>query len=452
MNRKRFLQTTSIITGGLILSDVTGCRSSQKVEMKNEHLSNWAGNLQYSTNNVYYPKTVEEVQEVVKRCNKVKALGSKHSFNTIANSKDNFISLSNLNKVVSLDKANNTITIESGTRYGDFAPYLDQHGYALENLASLPHITVAGATATGTHGSGVTHGNLSSQVAAIEFVNAKGDVINLSKKDGDKFYGAIVNLGAVGIVTKATLNVIPTFKMKQVVYMNMPMSALKDHFADVESKGYSVSLFTTWANKNINEVWVKSVANDNDSPAPHELFGATLATKNMHPVQEQSAENTTDQMGVPGTWYERMPHFKMGFKPSTGKELQAEFFVPIEHAYDAIMAVETLNEKITPHLFITEIRTIKADDLWMSPCYKQTAVAIHFTFKQETDAVMQLLPLIEQQLMPFNVKPHWAKLFTLDPKILQSRYQKLANFKQLVAEYDPDGKFRNDFLEKNLYS
>lgn len=451
MNRKRFLQTTSIITGGLILSDVTGCRSSQKVEMKNEHLSNWAGNLQYSTNNVYYPKTVEEVQEVVKRCNKVKALGSKHSFNTIANSKDNFISLSNLNKVVSLDKANNTITIESGTRYGDFAPYLDQHGYALENLASLPHITVAGATATGTHGSGVTHGNLSSQVAAIEFVNAKGDVINLSKKDGDKFYGAIVNLGAVGIVTKATLNVIPTFKMKQVVYMNMPMSALKDHFADVESKGYSVSLFTTWANKNINEVWVKSVANDNDSPAPHELFGATLATKNMHPVQEQSAENTTDQMGVPGTWYERMPHFKMGFKPSTGKELQAEFFVPIEHAYDAIMAVETLNEKITPHLFITEIRTIKADDLWMSPCYKQTAVAIHFTFKQETDAVMQLLPLIEQQLMPFNVKPHWAKLFTLDPKILQSRYQKLADFKQLVAEYDPEGKFRNDFLEKNLY-
>ncbi len=345
MNRKRFLQRVSIITGGVILSNLTGCRPSQKVEMKNESLSNWAGNLQYSTNNVYYPKTVEEVQEVVKRCKKIKALGSKHSFNTIANSKDNFLSLGDLNKVVSLDKANNTITVESGTRYGDFAPYLDQHGFALENLASLPHITVAGACATGTHGSGVQHGNLSTQVAAIEFVNAKGDIIQLSKKDGDNFYGAIVNLGAIGIVTKVTLNIIPTFRMKQVVYMNMPMSALKDHFADVESKGYSVSLFTTWADKNINEVWVKSIANDNDTSAPQELFGATLATKNMHPVQEQSAENTTDQMGVPGTWYERMPHFKMGFKPSTGKELQAEFFVPIEHAYDAIMAVETLNRK-----------------------------------------------------------------------------------------------------------
>lgn len=452
MNRKRFFQTTSAIAGGFMLSDFLACNSLQKVEMKNEQLSNWAGNLNYGTKNVYYPKTVEEVQEVVKQCSKLKALGSKHSFNTIANSKDNLLSLSDLNKVISLDTNNHLITVESGARYGDFAPYLDQHGYALENLASLPHITVAGATATGTHGSGVTHGNLSSQVAAIEFVNAKGDIVNLSKKDGDKFYGAVVNLGALGVVTKVTLNVIPTFKMKQVVYRNMPIDALKDHFADVEAKGYSVSLFTNWANKNINEVWIKSIANANDAPADKELYGATLATKNMHPVEDQSAENTTDQMGVPGTWYERMPHFKMGFKPSTGKELQAEFFVPIEHAYEAIMAVETLHEKITPHLFITEIRTIKADDLWMSPCYKQTSVTIHFTFKQETDAVMQLLPLIEQQLMPFNVKPHWAKLFTLDPKILQSRYAKLADFKQLVASYDPDGKFRNDFLAKNLYS
>lgn len=452
MDRKRFLRTTSAIASGFILPDFIACNSSIKAEMKNEHLSNWAGNLHYATGNVYYPKSVEEVQEVVKQCSKVKALGSRHSFNTIANSTYNQLSLSKLNKVVSLDTSNHTITVEAGTRYGDFAPYLDQHGYALENLASLPHITVAGACATGTHGSGVRHGNLSTQVAAIEFINAKGDVVNLSKKEGDKFYGAVVNLGAIGIVTKVTLDVLPTFKMKQVVYRNMPMDALKDHFADVESKGYSVSLFTNWANKNINEVWVKSIANDNEVPAGQDLYGGILATKNMHPVEDQSAENTTDQMGVPGTWYERMPHFKMGFKPSTGKELQAEFFVPVEHAYDAIMAVETLHEKITPHLFITEIRTIKADNLWMSPCYKQTSVAIHFTLKQETDAVMQLLPLIEQQLMPFNVKPHWAKLFTLSPKILQSRYERLKDFKDLIASNDPDGKFRNEFLDRNLYS
>lgn len=456
MNRKKFLQTAGAISGGVILSDMIACNSPQKSpvlsQAANEHLKNWAGNLTYSTGNVHYPKTVEEVQDVVRKCDSVKALGSRHSFNTIADSTQNQLSLQNLNKVISLDKNANTITVEAGTRYGDFAPYLDEHGYALANLASLPHITVAGACATGTHGSGIKNQNLSSAVAAIEFVNAAGDVITLSKKDGDKFYGAVVNLGAIGIVTKVALDIMPTFQVKQVVYRNMPMDELKDHFADVEAKGYSVSLFTNWANKNINEVWIKSIATSNDEPASAELFGAKAATKNMHPVEDQSAENTTDQMGVPGKWYERLPHFKMGFKPSTGKELQAEYFVPVEHAYDAIMAIEKLSEKITPHLFITEIRTIKADELWMSPCYKQTSVTIHFTFKQEVEAVMNLLPQIEKQLSPFNAKPHWAKLFTMQPKILQSSYAKLADFKELVAEYDPKGKFRNEFLQKNIYS
>jgi xylitol oxidase len=453
MDRKTFLQTASFLTGSVIISDMIACKPSQKSATMNEHLTNWAGNLTYRTGNVHYPKTMKEVQEVVKRCNKIRALGSRHSFNTIADSTANQLSLQNLNKVISLDKTANTVTVESGTRYGDFAPYLDDNGFALANLASLPHITVAGACATGTHGSGVKNGNLSTSVAAIEFVNAAGDVITLSKKkDRDKFYGAIVNLGAIGIITKVTLDIIPTFKMKQVVYLNMPMSELKNNFADLESKGYSVSLFTDWKNKNINEVWIKSRVADNDTTAEPELYDAKLATKNMHPIASESAENVTDQMGIPGPWYERMPHFKMGFKPSAGKELQAEYFLPIDHAYDAIIAVEKLNEKITPHLFITEIRTINADELWMSPCYKQTSVAIHFTWKQETEAIMSLLPLIEEQLSPFNAKPHWAKLFTMSPKILQSRYEKLADFMQLVAEYDPKGKFRNEFLERNIYS
>jgi xylitol oxidase len=453
VNRKKFLQTTSVITGGIILSDIVACNAPEKTPAMNEPLTNWAGNLTYGTSNVYYPKTVAELQEVVKKYDKLTALGSKHSFNTIANNTNNLVSLRDMNKIVSLDSAANTITIEAGLRYGDFAPYLDEHGYAVANLASLPHITVAGACATATHGSGIKNGNLSTAVAAIEFINAAGDIITLSKKkDVDAFYGAVVHLGAIGVVTKLTLDLIPTFKMKQFVYLDMPMSELKNNFDAIESKGYSVSLFTDWKNKNINEVWIKSRVDEKDMAAAPGLYGAKLATKNMHPIASESAENVTDQMGVPGAWYERMPHFKMGFKPSAGKELQAEYFVPVEHAYDAIMAVEKLHEKISPHLFITEIRTINADEFWMSPCYKQASVAIHFTWKQETDAVMNLLPQIEAQLSPFNVKPHWAKLFTMQPKVLQSRYNKLAEFKQLVTAYDPNGKFRNEFLEKNIYS
>ena len=448
MKKRTFLKTTSLLAGGAVLSRMMACSPKATAP----HLKNWAGNLEYSTGNVHYPKTVSEVQEVVKKCNKLTSLGSRHSFNTIADSTENQLSLQELNKVVSLDKTANTVTVEAGMRYGDLAPYLHQNGYALHNLASLPHITIAGSCATATHGSGVSNGNLATAIAAIEFVNAAGEIVNLSKKDGDQFQGAVVGLGALGIVTKVTLDLLPTFNMKQYVYRNLLMGELEKNFDAIVSSGYSVSLFTDWKNKNINEVWVKSKSAAGDADPPAELFGAKLATKNMHPIEEEDAINCTEQMGVPGPWFERMPHFKMGFKPSAGKELQAEFFVPIEHAYEAMMAMESLHEKITPHLFISEIRTIHEDNLWMSPCYKKTCVALHTTWKQETEIVMNLLPLVEAQLAPFNARPHWAKLFTLPPAVLQSRIEKLADFKALVKQYDPNGKFRNDFLNKNLYT
>lgn len=452
MDKRTFLKATSVLAGGVLLSPLIGCKEGKNVT--NKHLTNWAGNLEYSTDNVHYPKTVEQVQEVVKKLNKLKALGSRHSFSKIADSTENQVSLKELNKVVLLDKASNTVTIEAGMRYGELAPYLHENGYALHNLASLPHISIAGACATATHGSGVKNGNLSTGVSAIEFVNAAGDVVTLSKeKDSEQFYGAVVGLGALGIVTKLTLDLQPTFNMKQVVYRNLPMKELEKNFYAILSGGYSVSLFTDWKNKNINEVWIKTRVDDGDTtPAAPEFFGARLATQNMHPVEDQSAETVTEQMGVRGPWFERMPHFKMGFKPSTGKELQSEYFVPIVHAYEAMIAIEKLHEKITPHLFISEIRTIKADNFWMSPCYKKDCVTFHTTWKQEVDTVNSLMPLIEEQLAPFNPIPHWAKLFTMSPTVLQSRYEKIADFKQMVNHYDPYGKFRNEFLNRNIYN
>ena len=442
------------MAGGIVLSEMVGCKSGpSEPSDKVTRLSNWSGNLEYSTVNVHYPKTIEEVQEVVKKCNKLKPLGSRHSFSTIADSTDNLVSLKEMNKVVAIDKVSNTVTVEGGMKYGELAPYLHQHGYALPNLASLPHIGIAGACATATHGSGIENGNLSTAVSAIEFINAAGDIVTLSKqKNTDEFYGAVVNLGALGVVTKVTLDLQPAYDMKQVVYRNLPLADLKNNFEDLQSKGYSVSLFTDWKNKNINEVWIKKLAGNSDVTAPTELYGAKLATQNLHPVEDQSAENVTEQMDVAGPWFERLPHFKMGFMPSVGKELQSEYFVPIEHAYEAMMAIEKLNEKISPHLFISEIRTIREDNFWMSPCYKRTCVALHTTWKQETETVMKLLPLLEEQLARFDARPHWAKLFTIKPSVLQSRYEKLADFKSLVKQYDPAGKFQNAFLNTNLYS
>jgi xylitol oxidase len=324
----------------------------------------------------------------------------------------------------------------------------------VHNLASLPHISVVGACSTATHGSGVNNGNLSTSVVGMELVKADGSLVTLSLASmGEKFNGAAVALGALGITTKITLQVEPTFQASQIVYQNLSFDELKTHLDEIMSSGYSVSLFTDWQNHRATQVWIKRRvdAGTAATPAP-KFFGATLATKKLHPLEGHDAENCTEQLGVPGPWYERLPHFKMNFTPSSGQELQTEYLLPREHAYEAILAVEELRDRITPHLFITELRTIASDDLWMSTAYKRPSLAIHFTWKPEWPAVRTVLPLIEAKLAPFHARPHWGKLFTMSPERLHSLYPKLADYKQLVQDYDPTGKFRNTFLKTNLYS
>ena len=441
-----------MLATGTALSPLISCNPSGNSEEAFKPLTNWAGNLIYSTGNVHYPTSTEQVQEIVRGAPGLRGLGSRHSFNKIADSKQTLVSLKDMKMVLALDPSAGSITVEAGVRYGDICGYLHENGYGLHNLASLPHISIAGACATATHGSGVKNGALPTAVKAMELVKADGSVVTLSRdKEKAVFDGAVVGLGAVGVVTKITLDLIPTFQMQQLVYRNMPMSALQTNFDTIMSSGYSVSLFTDWRNKNINQLWVKSLTNAPQKVTGNEFFGATLAENHLHPVENLSAESCTDQLGIDGSWYERLPHFKMGFTPSRGEELQAEYFVPMEYGYEAIMTVEKMNEKISPHLFISEIRTIYQDDLWMSPCYKKPCVAIHFTFKPEWGVVQKLLPMIEEGLAPYHVRPHWGKLFTLSPRVLQSRIEKLTDFKALLQEFDPEGKFRNEFLNKNLF-
>ena len=446
MNKRDFIKTVSVLTAGAGVSQLLSCKA------KASPRTNWAGNLNYSTDNLFTPGDITTLQDTIKKCKKARGLGTKHCFNKIADSTQNQISSSAFNKIVSLDKTKNSVTVEAGIKYGEFCKQLDENGYALHNLASLPHISVAGACATSTHGSGIRNGSLATAVAGIEFVNGKGELINLSKeKDGDEFSGAIVNLGALGIVTKLTLSLQPTFKMKQIVYQNLPMAELEKNFEAIMSSGYSVSLFTDWKNKNVSEVWIKSKSDDLTNVAPV-FFGATMAPKNLHPIETLDPINCTEQMGIEGTWYERMPHFKMGFTPSSGKELQSEFFIPFENAYQGFMAIEKLNEKISPHLMITEVRAIAADDLLMSPFYKKTCIAFHFTWKQEVEEVNAVIPFIEDALAPYNPRPHWGKIFTMKPAILQSRIEKLNEFKMLMTKHDPEGKFRNEFIDTNLFN
>jgi xylitol oxidase len=287
----------------------------------------------------------------------------------------------------------------------------------------------------------------------MELVTPTGAVVNISREQNpDIFDGAVVSLGSWGVVTKVTLGLVPAFLVRQDVFLNLSMDQLTNNLVDIMSGGYSVSLFTDWQSDSINQVWVKSVVKEGEPfEARAEYFGATPADRNVHPILALSAENCTEQLGVPGPWYERLPHFKMGFTPSSGEELQAEYFVPIESAANAIQAVATLREEIRPYILITEIRSIAADELWLSPCYHQTSIAIHFTLKQDIAGVNGLLPKIEAVLAPYNPKPHWGKLFAMDAVILRSRYPKLEDFKKQALTLDPDKKLRNAFVNQYIF-
>ena len=446
MTKRDFLRTSGAIVTGSVLSHLTADETHQG------HRTNWSGNYTYTAKSLKVPKNLAEVRATVRNSERVKALGARHSFNGIADSPDVQISLKNLNEMT-IDAKAHTATVGAGITYGHLSPYLHEHGYAVHNLASLPHVSVAGACATGTHGSGIKNGNLSTAVSGLELVTASGELTTLSReRDTEWFQGAVVGLGALGVVTKVTLDLLPTFLVSQVVYENLSLAVLENHLDDIFSSGYSVSLFTDWQNHRATQVWIKRRVES--SATPHldpEFYGAKLATRNLHPLAGHSAENCTQQMGIPGPWYERLPHFKMNFTPSSGAELQSEYFVPRQHAYEAILAVEKLREHITPHLFITELRTVDTDSLWMSEAYQRPSLTIHFTWKPDWPAVKQVLPMIEQQLAPFNARPHWAKLYTMAPARLQALYEKLPDFEELVKHYDPRGKFRNQYLDTEIY-
>lgn len=406
---------------------------------------NWAGNLEYSASSLAIPESATEVREIILSNPKVKALGSRHSFNAIADTDGVLVSTEYLNRIHGLNSELQTVTVEPGVRYGDLARYLHAHGFALGNLASLPHISVAGAVATATHGSGVRNKALSGSVASLHFVDGNGHQLRAARGDAE-FEGTVVNLGALGIVTELTLDVVPTFEIAQTVYTDLPFASLESKLEEILSLAYSVSLFTDWSGPMVKQVWVKRKVGDEI----RSLKGASASSIALHPIDSMPPDFCTEQDGIAGPWHERLSHFRMEFTPSCGEELQSEYIVPLAQGYEALQAIDALRGRIAPHLLICEIRSVAADDHWLSPFYGRDSLAIHFTWKKDWESVRSLLPVIEAALAPFEARPHWGKLFAMDAETLASRYPRWADFQGLVKRHDPRGKFGNAFLGRVL--
>lgn len=410
-------------------------------------LSNWAGNYVYQAATLHCPSSLEETREIIAGASRVHVLGSRHSFNDIADSVE-LISLDGLPADIVVDKAAGTVSFSGALRYGELAERLKVEGLALANLASLPHISVAGAVATATHGSGDANGNLATSVAGLEIVTSSGNLIRASRGDPD-FDGMVVGLGALGAITRLTLDVEPVYRVRQRVFEGLAWDALFENYDAITALGYSVSVFTRWRDP-IDQVWVKGRVTDAPEQVRADLIGAVAATVDRHPILGLDAVNCTPQLGVPGLWSDRLPHFRMGFTPSSGQELQSEYLVPRESGLAAIDALRGLAETIQPVLQVSEIRTVAGDGLWMSPQYGRDTIAIHFTWRQDRTAVERALVKIEDKLAPFGARPHWGKVFLADAAYIASSYERLPDFITLTERLDARGAFRNHWLNTRV--
>jgi xylitol oxidase len=418
--------------------------------------TNWAGNITFDSP-LHEPGSEAEVRALLGRGGPVRVLGTGHSFSPVAvgaGASGAQLSLARMPDVRELDSERRLVRVGGGLRYGDLTPWLHERGFALHNLGSLPHIAIAGACATGTHGSGDGNGVLATAVRSMRLVTLGGDVVELSADGegpgcGPEFAGAVVSLGAIGVVTELTLAVEPTYDVAQTVYDDLPFAAVEEHFDEIMASAYSVSLFTRWVGDTVDTVWLKQRVDAADV-APPELFGARRAAGPRHPLPGSPTGPATEQGGVPGPWHTRLPHFRLEFTPSAGEELQSEYLVPRDRAVDALRAMHAIQHEIAEVLLVSEIRTAAADDLWLSGSHGRAVVGVHFTWRHDVAAVLPVVARVEERLLPLGGRPHWGKVFTATPDAVRPLYPRLDDARSLMLTFDPKGLLSNAFVDAYL--
>ncbi|MDT7580734.1 MAG: alditol oxidase [Pseudonocardiales bacterium] len=407
-------------------------------------LTNWAGNLTYRAESVHHPTSVGQVQELVARLPRVRALGTRHSFSAVADRPGGaLVSLAELPPDVAVDPDAMTVSVTGGSRYGELAAALHARGHGLHNMGSLPHISVAGATATGTHGSGDGNGILATAVAALEIVRADGELVTVDRADPG-LRAMAVGLGMFGVITRVVLDVQPTYLVRQDVYVGAPWDTVLGAFDEVMAGAYSVSLLGDPGSPTVMALWQKTRVPDGDvlSPAPRSRYGGTWYDDAGLPP----GHGLTPRAGVVGPWSERLPHFRLDAPPSVGgDELQTEYFVDRRDGVAALREVRALGERISPHLHAMEIRTVAADDLWLSPAHERASLCLGFTWRRHPAEVAVLMQEIEAALAPFDPRPHWGKLHRISGDDLARRFPRLGDALDLARRLDPGGKFAAEF-------
>jgi xylitol oxidase len=419
----------------------------------NALLFNWSACVAFACCELATPKTLDEAAAIIKRArHRLRVVGTAHSFSRVADTDGVLLSLRGMPNAVHVlrDERTGTATARCSANitYAELCSQLHAEGVALPSMASLPHISVMGAVATATHGSGDGNGCLSTHVLEAHYLDGDGQRRSCGRSH-DEFQ--LLLLGCLGVVVELTLEVEPRpYEVRQDIYLGLPWEVVDARFDELMGSAYSVSLFSRWDEVGgVEQLWRKQrvPAGGELEPAPQSLFGARLADGPTHPLSGVDASCCTAQGAPTGPWHERLPHFRAERDPSAqGDELQSEYFVARAHAVAALRALRALEVQSRGQLgrllLVSEVRSVAADTLWMSPFGASASVGLHFTWRHDVAGVTAFLPVLEAALAPLDARPHWGKLFTMAPARVRALYPALPRYRELAMRVDPRGKFR----------
>ena len=420
---------------------------------------NWAGNQKANPVSIVVPRSVGELAALVASASgqgqKVKAVGSGHSFTSAAATNGRMIRLENLSGILHIDHASCQVTVGAGTRLSDLNMLLHAEGLALANLGDIAYQTVAGAISTSTHGTGKALTGLAGQVVAMKLINGQGEIIECSKSLNPHIFDvARVSVGALGIITEYTLQAVPSFRLR-ALEQPMRLDDVLENAHDLASAHDHFEFFwiphTKWAltkrnNRTEDELqplprvkgWIEKTFMENYA------FGALCRVGRARP---SLIPRLATALPSSGSREYIDQSFKIFASPRIVRFYEMEHALPVEALVPALKEIRAMVDRKGYLLnFPVEVRFTKGDDVPLSTAFGRDSayIAVHVYKGMECEPFFRD---VEDILRAYDARPHWGKMHYREAEELSKLYPRWDEFIALRNQLDPQRTFSNAYSD-----
>lgn len=421
------------------------------------HFRNWAGNVQFTAQSFIQPENETEIAAALLKSEQLRVVGTGHSWSTICTTNQNLLNLDRYNKVLQVDKEKLQVTVQPGIKLWQLNEYIDKQGLALKNLGSIARQSLAGAISTATHGTGIGFQILASQIEKFKLIKPDGDILEIhSEKDKDLFNLSIVNLGALGVISEMTINVVPAYQLHDRTYV-APLQEVIDNLDELVEE---TDHFKLWWFPHVDQAvvyrYTRTQQAANDSRLRQWLMDEFLSVNVYRLLLKAGNINRDWRRNINRTLVKKFiqPLNRIEKSYKVFNVLEPPIHREVEWAFDISVAKELLREytsfiNASKHRinFIQEIRFTKADEYALSPCYGRNTMWLG-AYNADNFGWEELMSDFESLAIKYKGRPHWGKEFNVSATYLQQQYPNFKKFTTLREQFDPTGKLLNDFTKR----